>query len=61
MAKPTLLSLALLAFLSAILSPLTPAQTCPTENPAIDNGKSNKLFPYFPTAADSGFLHRSRR
>jgi hypothetical protein len=31
------------------------AQTCPTEDPAIDNAKSNKLFLYFPTVADSTF------
>jgi hypothetical protein len=31
------------------------AQTCPTEDPAIDNAKSHKLFLYFPTAADATF------
>jgi hypothetical protein len=33
----------------------TLAQTCPTEDPAIDNAKSHKLFLYFPTAADATF------
>jgi hypothetical protein len=31
------------------------AQTCPTEDPAIDNAKSHKLFFYFPATADSTF------
>lgn len=31
------------------------AQTCPTEDPAIDTAKSNKLFLYFPTSSDSNF------
>jgi hypothetical protein len=31
------------------------AQTCPTEDPAIDNAKSHKLFFYFPTVADATF------
>jgi hypothetical protein len=31
------------------------AQTCPTEDPAIDAAKSNKLFLYFPTVADSSY------
>ena len=30
-------------------------QTCPTEDPAIDNAKSHKLFLYFPTAANATF------
>jgi len=31
------------------------AQTCPTEDPAIDSAKSHKLFLYFPTTADASF------
>jgi hypothetical protein len=37
-----------------------PAQTCPTEDPAIDNAKSKKLSLYFPTAADSTFPNYGR-
>jgi hypothetical protein len=31
------------------------AQTCPTEDPAINAAKNNYLYLYFPTAADSTF------
>ena len=31
------------------------AQTCPTEDPAIDSAKSHKLFLYFPTTVDTSF------
>jgi hypothetical protein len=34
---------------------LARAQTCPTEDPAIDSAKSNKLFIYFPATADATF------
>jgi hypothetical protein len=30
-------------------------QTCPTEDPAIDAAKSNKVYLYFPTTSDSTF------
>src|SRR5580704_9896950 len=31
------------------------AQTCPTEDPSIDNAKSHKLFLYFSTTTDLNF------
>ncbi len=45
----------LCALLGTCLSQSALAQTCPTEDPNIDNAKSNKLFLYFPTAADATF------
>jgi hypothetical protein len=51
----TLASLVLLSILGAALSQPAFAQTCPTEDPNIDNAKSNKLFLYFPTTADAAF------
>jgi hypothetical protein len=48
-------SLALWAILVSGFTQSAFAQTCPTEDPNIDNAKSNKLFLYFPTAADATF------
>ena len=48
-------SLIVLGILGAALCQPVFAQTCPTEDPNIDNAKSNKLFLYFPTAADATF------
>jgi hypothetical protein len=55
MTKPNLASLILLSILATGLSHRAHAQTCPTEDPNIDNAKSNKLFLYFPTTADATF------
>jgi len=50
------LALPLMALAAVLLfSPSAFGQTCPTEDPAIDTAKSNKLFLYFPTASDSTF------
>ena len=48
-------NLALWAILVSGFTHAAFAQSCPTEDPAIDNAKSNKLFLYFPTAADATF------
>jgi hypothetical protein len=47
--------LALVTMLCAMGFARALAQTCPTEDPAIDSAKSHKLFLYFPTTADSSF------
>jgi hypothetical protein len=45
----------LLALLLGVIASGAAAQTCPTEDPAIDAAKSHKLYLYFPTSADSSF------
>jgi hypothetical protein len=49
-----LLAIALLLGAMAFAVPLR-AQTCPTEDPAINTAKNNYLYLYFPAAADSSF------
>jgi hypothetical protein len=41
--------------LSVLAAPSAFAQSCLSEDPAIDSAKSNKLFLYFPTTMDSNF------
>lgn len=49
-----LLAIALLMGVVGTINPLR-AQTCPTEDPAINAAKNNYLYLYFPTTADSSF------
>jgi hypothetical protein len=50
---------ALLGALAGCAVAIAPAQaqTCPTEDPAINSAKSHTVFLYFPTTSDSSFLN----